>query len=80
MIAKRKDSIYEPGERSDDWVRFKLERQQEYVVGGYRSGGSASTRCWLATTRVAGCDLPEKVRAGFVPRVRLELLGKLEPL
>jgi hypothetical protein len=28
VIAKRKDSVYQPGERSSDWVRLKLERQQ----------------------------------------------------
>jgi bifunctional non-homologous end joining protein LigD len=28
VIAKRKDSIYQPGERSSDWVKLKLERQQ----------------------------------------------------
>jgi ATP-dependent DNA ligase len=28
VIAKRKDSTYQPGERSADWVKLKLERQQ----------------------------------------------------
>jgi hypothetical protein len=28
VIAKRKDSVYQPGERSADWVKLKLERQQ----------------------------------------------------
>jgi len=28
VIAKRRDSKYEPGERSGDWVKFKLERQR----------------------------------------------------
>jgi bifunctional non-homologous end joining protein LigD len=28
VIAKRKDSIYQPGERSNDWLKLKLERQQ----------------------------------------------------
>ena len=38
MIAKRKDSLYEPGERSDDWQKVKLDQQQEFVIGGYRPG------------------------------------------
>jgi len=41
VIAKRKDSTYQSGERSADWVKLKLECQQEFVVGGYRPGGSA---------------------------------------
>ena len=28
IVAKRRDSIYQPGERSSDWVKLKLERQQ----------------------------------------------------
>jgi bifunctional non-homologous end joining protein LigD len=42
VIAKRKASTYQPGERSGDWVKLKLERQQEFVIGGYRPDGSAS--------------------------------------
>ena len=38
VIAKRKDSLYEPGERSDDWQKVKLDQQQEFVIGGYRPG------------------------------------------
>jgi hypothetical protein len=32
VIAKRKDSIYEPGERSGAWQKLKLELQQEFVI------------------------------------------------
>jgi bifunctional non-homologous end joining protein LigD len=39
VIAKRKESPYEPGERSGDWVKLKLERQQEFVIGGYSPHG-----------------------------------------
>jgi bifunctional non-homologous end joining protein LigD len=40
VIAKRKDSIYQPGERSRDCVKLKLEHQQEFVIGGYRPDGA----------------------------------------
>jgi bifunctional non-homologous end joining protein LigD len=35
LIAKRPDSIYESGRRSDAWVKVKLTQEQEFVVGGY---------------------------------------------
>jgi ATP-dependent DNA ligase len=38
VIAKCRDSIYEPGERSGAWQKLKLELAQEFVVGGYRPG------------------------------------------
>jgi bifunctional non-homologous end joining protein LigD len=35
IIAKDADSTYTPGKRSRSWVKLKLEKQQEFVVGGY---------------------------------------------
>jgi bifunctional non-homologous end joining protein LigD len=81
VIAKRRDSTYQPGERSNDWVKLKLERQQEFVIGGYRSDGVNGLDALLVgfyegkKLRFAG-----KVRAGLVPHVRREVLGKLKPL
>ena len=37
VIAKRRKSRYGSG-RSDAWLKLKLDRQQEFVVGGYRPG------------------------------------------
>ena len=34
LIAKRSDSLYQPG-RSADWLKFKCARDQEFVVGGF---------------------------------------------
>jgi bifunctional non-homologous end joining protein LigD len=36
VIAKRKASLYVPGDRSEDWRKLKLENHQEFVIGGYR--------------------------------------------
>lgn len=43
IVAKRRRSTYRPGVRSDDWVKVKVSRTQEVVIGGYRrgSGGRA---------------------------------------
>ena len=35
LIAKRPDSLYEPGRCSGAWVKIKLTRVQEFVIGGY---------------------------------------------
>jgi len=81
VIAKRRDSTYQPGERSNDWVKLKLDRQQELVIGGFRSEGASGLDALLVgyyegkELRFAG-----KVRAGLVPHIRRELLGKLKPL
>lgn len=35
LIGKRQHSIYEAGRRSGAWIKLKLHRQQEFVIGGY---------------------------------------------
>jgi bifunctional non-homologous end joining protein LigD len=36
VVAKRSDSQYLPGQRSDAWVKVKFSPQQEFVLGGYK--------------------------------------------
>ena len=38
VIAKRRASRYDAGQRNGAWVKLKLDKQQEFVVGGYRPG------------------------------------------
>ncbi len=35
IVAKRKDSIYEIGERSNSWVKIKNIKDDEFFIGGY---------------------------------------------
>lgn len=35
IIAKKLGSTYQPGVRSRDWLKLKIEFRQEFVVGGY---------------------------------------------
>ena len=37
-MAKRTDSRYVSGQRSRSWLKLKIERTQEVVVGGWRPG------------------------------------------
>lgn len=81
VVAKRKDSLYEAGERSGNWQKLKLERQQEFVIGGYRPSGNSSVDA-LLVGYFDGKELrfAAKVRAGLVPHTRSEFARKLKPL
>lgn len=35
LVAKRLDSVYEPGARSGAWRKMRLNRSEEFVIGGY---------------------------------------------
>jgi bifunctional non-homologous end joining protein LigD len=38
IVAKKKNSIYQPGKRTSDWLKIKARLQQEFVVGGFTEG------------------------------------------
>src|SRR6202034_3583406 len=38
VIAKKRDSSYQPGRRSASWVKDKYWNTQEIVIGGWRAG------------------------------------------
>lgn len=80
IVAKRKDSIYVPGERSTDWQKLKLELQQEFVVGGYRPIGSAIDALLVGYYQDKDLHFAGKVRAGSVPHVRRQLFDELKPI
>ena len=40
LVAKRKGSLYEPGRRSGAWLKYRINRSQEFVIGGYTHGHS----------------------------------------
>ncbi len=80
VVAKRKNSIYTPGIRSDCWLKLKLDRQQEFVVGGYRPGTHGVDALLVGFYADDGLRFAGKVRAGFTPHTRREVFAKLQRL
>src|SRR4029077_9545211 len=35
IVAKRKTSLYEPGKRSGAWLKYRINKGQKFVIGGY---------------------------------------------
>jgi bifunctional non-homologous end joining protein LigD len=80
VIAKRKTSHYAPGQRNTAWVKLKLDRQQEFVVGGYRPGPNGVDALLVGYYEGKDLRFAGKVRAGFTPHVRREVFAQLTPL
>ena len=40
LVAKRRDSRYEPGQRSGAWQKMRINKGQEFVIAGYTLGGA----------------------------------------
>jgi bifunctional non-homologous end joining protein LigD len=43
VIAKKRDSVYRAGTRVDSWLKFKVDKGQEFVIGGYKPDGGKSS-------------------------------------
>jgi DNA ligase D-like protein (predicted ligase) len=80
VVAKRRQSRYEPGQRSGAWRKFKLERSQEFVVGGYRPASGGVDALVLGYYVGEEFRFAAKVRAGLTPHARRELQRTLVPL
>jgi len=70
IIAKRKGSIYEPGKRSGAWLKYKIKKSQEFVIGGYTMGGNPFDALIVGCYDGGKLKYVAKVRAGFVPHMR----------
>ncbi len=72
IIAKRKDSTYQSGKRSRAWLKYKINKVQPFVIGGYTPGNPFDA---LIVGYYEDDDLmyAAKVRNGFVPRIRREI-------
>jgi hypothetical protein len=77
IIAKRRDSMYEPGERTDAWVKVKFNQHQEFVIGGYKPDGATFDSILVGYYKGKDLHYAAKVRAGFTPRVKGELLAAI---
>lgn len=80
VVAKRDDSTYRPGQRTDAWVKVKFSPRQEFVIGGYKPNGRAIESVVVGYYEGKKLLFAAQVRNGFTPRVRTELRQRLEPL
>jgi bifunctional non-homologous end joining protein LigD len=80
VIAKRRDSRYDAGQRSGTWVKLKLDKQQEFVVGGYRAGTHGVDSLLVGYRDGKALRFAAKVRAGFTPHLRREVFEAVKGL
>ena len=80
VVAKRADSRYESGERSGAWVKYKTNKGQELVIGGYKPAPNEFD--YLLVGYYEGKDLIfiAKVRNGFTPALRREVARNFQRL
>ena len=80
VIAKRKDSRYEAGKRSGSWAKYRLNRGQELVIGGYVPGTHGLDSIIVGYYRGVELIYIARIRNGFVPASRSQVFVNLRPL
>ena len=52
IVAKRAGSLYRSGKRCGDWLKWRANRVQEFVIGATSQIAMYSIHSWWVTTRV----------------------------
>jgi len=75
LVAKRLDSVYEPGGRSGAWRKMRLSRLEEFVIGGYTKGGRTFDAIVIGNHEGDRLVYVARTRVGFTPASREWLMG-----
>ncbi|MDT7763182.1 MAG: bifunctional non-ous end joining protein LigD [Mycobacterium sp.] len=84
VVAKMRDSTYQPGRRSSSWIKDKIWNTQEVVIGGWRQGeggrSSGIGALMLGIPEEGGLHFAGRVGTGFTEKELTKLKGILTPL
>jgi DNA ligase D-like protein (predicted ligase) len=73
LVAKRRDSLYEPGLRTGAWQKMRINRGQEFVIGGYTVGTTTFDALIFGYYEGDRLMYAGRTRNGFTPVVRQQL-------
>ncbi len=84
VMAKRADSVYQPGVRSPDWVKIKKQVKLDLVVGGYIQGKGSRQPYFggllLGAYRSGELVYVGRVGSGFSEQELQMISGDFEPI
>lgn len=80
IIGKRKDSPYQPGKRSGAWIKYRVNRGQEFVIGGYFPGPHGFDSLIVGYYEGGKLMYVARTRNGFVPASRRQVFSRLKHL
>jgi bifunctional non-homologous end joining protein LigD len=80
IVAKRKDSTYEEGERSGAWVKWKAEQQDIFLIGGYVPGSGGFDELVIGLKENDGLRFVARLKNGFMPATCASVMHAIEKL
>jgi len=80
VVAKRLDSPYEAGLRTGAWQKMRVNRAQEFVIGGYTRGTKTFDALVFGVYEGQKLIYVARTRNGFTRATRVELFKKFAGL
>jgi bifunctional non-homologous end joining protein LigD len=80
LVAKRRDSRYEPALRSGAWLKMRVNQSQEFVIGGYTIGARTFDAVIFGYYEQGRLLYAARTRNGFTPAVREHLFRQFRQL
>jgi bifunctional non-homologous end joining protein LigD len=80
LVAKKRGSQYEAGERSGAWQKMRINEGQEFVIGGYTVGGRTFDALVFGYYEGSRLMYVARTRNGFTPALRAQLMQKFRAL
>lgn len=80
LVAKRRDSKYEPGLRSGAWMKMRVNQGQEFVIAGYTPSTKNFDALVIGYYEKGRLMYAARTRNGFTPASRAELFRKITAL
>jgi bifunctional non-homologous end joining protein LigD len=80
IVAKRRNSKYEPGLRSGVWQKMRVNQGQEFVIAGYTPSPKNFDALVIGYYDGGKLIYAARTRNGFTPASRMQLFKKIKPL
>ena len=83
IIAKKTDSEYIEGRRTEQWLKIKANKRQEMVIGGYTRNNDTSklfSALLVGVFEEGRLQYTGKVGTGFNEKTQREMLAQFKPL
>jgi bifunctional non-homologous end joining protein LigD len=80
LVAKRRNSLYESGLRSGAWMKMRVNRGQEFVIGGYTRGTTTFDALVFGYYERDKLIYVARTRSGLTPASRTQLFKRFKGL
>jgi bifunctional non-homologous end joining protein LigD len=80
IVAKRRDGVYKPGQRSAAWQKMRVLQRRDFVIGGYTPVSRNFSPIVIGDYEGRSREYVTKVHDGFRPALRTAMFKRFQDL